>query len=82
MLETNMAQGLSPGFTIVDIPSMKLLPRQPQVYLGSCGPFLGKFALGLSKFSVPLEDLNPHLYVVGQTKRSGVNQPAEIYPGI
>jgi hypothetical protein len=47
---------------------MRLLPnRQPQVVLGSRGPFWGKRDLGLSNFSIPLADLNTHMYVVGRS---------------
>src|SRR5687768_5229828 len=48
---------------------MSWLPKKPQVYLGSFGPFLGKYDLGLRKYSIPLDSMDTHLYCVGRTKK-------------
>jgi hypothetical protein len=52
---------------------MKPPLKRPQVYLGSCGPFLGKYDLGLNKYGIPLDSLNTHLYCVGRTKKEKAN---------
>ena len=46
---------------------MKLLPQKIKIALGSRGPFLGSLDLGLSKYTVPIEDLDTHIYVVGRS---------------
>jgi DNA helicase HerA-like ATPase len=46
---------------------MNFLSRQPQVVIGSRGPFVAKFDLGLSRYSVPLRKLNTHICVVGRS---------------
>jgi hypothetical protein len=46
---------------------MKFLSKHPQVLLGSRGPFLANFDLGLSKYTVPLKKLDTHIYVVGRS---------------
>lgn len=40
---------------------------QPRVTFGSRGPFIGPFDLKLRHYSLPLEKLDTHLYVVGRS---------------
>lgn len=46
---------------------MKLLPKRRRVALGSRGPVVFGRDLSLSKYTVPLEDLDTHIYVVGKS---------------
>jgi hypothetical protein len=42
-------------------------PKKREIVLGSRGPFWGGRDLGLAKYSLSLEKLNTHLYVVGRS---------------
>ncbi|MCI0648014.1 MAG: hypothetical protein L0332_30805 [Chloroflexi bacterium] len=42
-------------------------PKRPRVVFGSRGPFLGPLDLGLLKWSLPLDELDTHIYVVGRS---------------
>ena len=46
---------------------MRLLPRRPRVALGSPGPFLLGRDLSPRKYTIPLDKLDTHVYVVGKS---------------
>jgi hypothetical protein len=41
--------------------------QRPRVVLGSAGPFIGQWDLGWFKHSLPLHQLDTHIYVVGRS---------------
>ena len=59
---------MQPLFSYGLMVSMQLLPKKrPEIVLGSRGPFLLGRDLGLAKYTLPLDKLDTHIYVVGKS---------------